>query len=594
MRDFSQILQRAGFILVCVLTESVCADELVGGTGEPDGSYWAHVDHTIYVDDDAPAGGAGDSWDTAYTYLQDALMAATSLEGVVEIRIGQGRYLPDAGGGWILGDRSATFRMTEGMVVRGGYAGRGNVDPNKRDSDRFRTALSGDIDPDEHDVDITAIWPGYLSSLSLNHAFHVLTLGPDSNDVLLEGLWVMDGTALETTGENGAGGGLHLDGCENVSLVDCHFLNNLACVGGAVHCSGDPVFDECTFEGNVAGEGGGGVGILKGSPRFVNCGFMANRSINGGAMVIFNGNPQLERCRFLDNRAGAINTADAGFGGAVWVGYRYRRSELLILDCSFIGNLAASGGAVNSDHGEILFIRCAFYNNLAGSGGAVSGIAGNLTFEHSILCGNEALRGIGGAIVIRYRTIRRNYVYVPGTLELLNCTLVGNRAPRGAHVSARAPVNLTITNSILRDGGIDLGESSNGPSSIHLAYTNLSGLMAFQSHPSAIDLGPGNMDYDPGFLDPGYWDIGATVNDPADDIFVVGDYHLKSEAGHWDSTSESWIRDDITSPGINAGDPIIPIGEEPEPHGGRINMGAYGGTAEASLSIDLDSNSILP
>jgi hypothetical protein len=40
----------------------------------------------------------------------------------------------------------------------------------------------------------------------------------------------------------------------------------------------------------------------------------------------------------------------------------------------------------------------------------------------------------------------------------------------------------------------------------------------------------------------------------------------------------------VTSPCIDAGDPASPIGQEPFPNGGRINMGAYGGTAEASLS----------
>ena len=63
-----------------------------------------------------------------------------------------------------------------------------------------------------------------------------------------------------------------------------------------------------------------------------------------------------------------------------------------------------------------------------------------------------------------------------------------------------------------------------------------------------------------------------------------GDYHLKSQAGRWDAISQSWIQDDVTSPCIDAGDPTSPIGLEPSPNGGRINMGAYGGTSEASKS----------
>ena len=59
---------------------------------------------------------------------------------------------------------------------------------------------------------------------------------------------------------------------------------------------------------------------------------------------------------------------------------------------------------------------------------------------------------------------------------------------------------------------------------------------------------------------------------------------MKSQAGRWDPNSQSWVQDDVTSPCIDAGDPMSPIGFEPFPNGGIINMGAYGGTVEASKS----------
>ena len=67
----------------------------------------------------------------------------------------------------------------------------------------------------------------------------------------------------------------------------------------------------------------------------------------------------------------------------------------------------------------------------------------------------------------------------------------------------------------------------------------------------------------------------------ADDF---NDFHLKSEAGRWDANSETWVIDAATSLCIDAGDPCDLVGIEPNPNGGRINMGAYGGTAEASKS----------
>ena len=96
--------------------------------------------------------------------------------------------------------------------------------------------------------------------------------------------------------------------------------------------------------------------------------------------------------------------------------------------------------------------------------------------------------------------------------------------------------------------------------------------------------GPGNIDADPCFAIPPSSDPNGTPDDPNDDFFVEGDYHLKSQAGRWDPASESWTKDEVTSPCIDAGDPMSPIGHEQFPNGGRINMGAYGGTAEASKS----------
>ena len=71
---------------------------------------------------------------------------------------------------------------------------------------------------------------------------------------------------------------------------------------------------------------------------------------------------------------------------------------------------------------------------------------------------------------------------------------------------------------------------------------------------------------------------------PCSRIQPLGDYHLKSQVGRWEAGSGSWVIDEVTSPCIDAGDPNSPVGDEPEPNGGRINMGAYGGTAEASKS----------
>jgi hypothetical protein len=97
--------------------------------------------------------------------------------------------------------------------------------------------------------------------------------------------------------------------------------------------------------------------------------------------------------------------------------------------------------------------------------------------------------------------------------------------------------------------------------------------------------GVGNMNIDPCFVKPGHWE--DPCNTPtcySDDKWIEGDYHLKSQAGRWEPSTKIWVRDDVTSPCIDAGDPLSPKGYEPFPNGGIINMGAYGGTAEAGKS----------
>ena len=80
--------------------------------------------------------------------------------------------------------------------------------------------------------------------------------------------------------------------------------------------------------------------------------------------------------------------------------------------------------------------------------------------------------------------------------------------------------------------------------------------------------GLGNIDADPLFANPDN-----------------SDYHLKSKAGRCDPGNQTWIEDDLTSPCIDKGDTGSPVADEPIPNGDNINMGAYGGTAQASMTL---------
>jgi len=79
--------------------------------------------------------------------------------------------------------------------------------------------------------------------------------------------------------------------------------------------------------------------------------------------------------------------------------------------------------------------------------------------------------------------------------------------------------------------------------------------------------GEGNITDDPLFVDPDN-----------------GDYHIRSARGRYWPRFDIWVLDKVTSPCVDAGDPYTGALNEPMPNGGRINIGAYGGTTEASLS----------
>jgi hypothetical protein len=138
-----------------------------------------------------------------------------------------------------------------------------------------------------------------------------------------------------------------------------------------------------------------------------------------------------------------------------------------------------------------------------------------------------------------------------GTPKLTNLTIIDNRHG----ISANDGSNPYIVNCILwnnRDG--DLHQCT------RVSYS------CVQQGGVFIGIN-GNISEDPSFADPG-----------------SGDYHLKSRYGRYSPIDGTWLTDSLSSPCIDAGDDEMDPGREQEPHGGRINMGAYGGTPFASWS----------
>ncbi|MBL7184760.1 MAG: DUF362 domain-containing protein [Phycisphaerae bacterium] len=156
-----------------------------------------------------------------------------------------------------------------------------------------------------------------------------------------------------------------------------------------------------------------------------------------------------------------------------------------------------------------------------------------------------------------------------GMPTVANCTIVAN----GAYgVSSIGP---TLTNSIVYYNGSDTGLVQIDSSLATVSYSDIQGGWP----------GEGNIDEVPCFVELGFWDLGDLLDDVSDDFWVRGDYHLRSQAGRWDRSRQSWVQDIITSPCIDTGNPDSDWTAESPPNGGRVNMGAHGGTPQASMSL---------
>ncbi|MHC4646832.1 MAG: right-handed parallel beta-helix repeat-containing protein [Planctomycetota bacterium] len=144
-----------------------------------------------------------------------------------------------------------------------------------------------------------------------------------------------------------------------------------------------------------------------------------------------------------------------------------------------------------------------------------------------------------------------------------NCTIANN--DYALHV--RSGQTCTIENSIVCIGLHHSSVAAGGTLNVRYSDFFAQEIPAiFCPEGCTINWGPGNIDVDPCFAGP-----------------ANADYHLQSAAGRWDPNTESWVIDSHTSLCIDAGNPGCPLGDEPnDANNVRRNMGAYGGTAEAS------------
>ncbi|OGV64337.1 MAG: hypothetical protein A2498_02040 [Lentisphaerae bacterium RIFOXYC12_FULL_60_16] len=318
------------------------------------------------------------------------------------------------------------------------------------------------------------------------------------------------------------------------------------------------IIDSCVISSNVLYSGlGKGAGIWS-KDSFVtltNCSMIGNR-LNysgyrpslwqgyGGGICVEGGELVLLDSRVIRNfaAAGTQGAASIAAGGGIALVGNYGGNRHVISNCTFVSNSIA---CLNNSRGAGLYIastaqviNCLFATNWI-IDGSRQGAGVFIGYDASV----QPPAGDIGVVGADHATLE-------------NCTIAGN-VPEGVRQNTTGP-DLVIRNSILWGNGDDIAASDIGVTLANLWYS---------------DIEDGDND---------------GVNDcfSADPRFAnpVNEWRLMSRSGRW-TPGDIWVKDVTNSPCLDAGDPASDYSLEPPFNGGRINLGAYGNTRQASKSF---------
>ena len=510
----------------------------------------------IYITPDADGTGNGSSWNSPMM-LTNYLTAANIKHGDV-VRLKSGHYTAKI--------NSATFGNYVTVKISGGYAG---TDDNSLDP----AFPYSDID---------------FANYPTKSIFSPLVCkAKEGRSLTLERLHLRGARSTAIYKQNA--GDLHLSDCVVVSNGWRNYSGNTAAGGrGLLAQGGSVTIDKCTFAYNGMYFGAGdhttisdhgyGVCLKSTTARLTGCTFIGNgakisdeapvSSIRGGgrglALYASSAKVYAKECDFLCNR-GALggysnsdNEADAQGGIVVLSG---NCNGSWFTNCSWVANQNLRDTTYNGNvsYGGVLTLdmsgrnytvdvdRCTFAYNITDSANAAAGIDvrnGTLNLSNSEFVGNYARTGnkLGVDLVVRTN----------GTANVAYCLFP---AMDGTHITVEETGDdkgeLTMTGIVLGDADLATDQA-----------TALSLVKTRTAEPYLV--------YDPSRIDE----------------VLAFDVHPRSRTGRW--TAGGFVKDKVHSPSIDAGDPDAPYGSETEPNGGRLNLGRYGGTVEASQSRKIE------
>jgi hypothetical protein len=340
-------------------------------------------------------------------------------------------------------------------------------------------------------------------------------------------------------------------------------LRGFTIVGGAAPGSQIPA-DNVSWISSSAHPIGGGIFCEFSSPSIIDCVVKGCSAELGGGIGVVAGQPTIINCTIQECRAGGQGSSQSGGRGA-GIGL-IRGSVVELIDCTISRNVAFNnslGAGLYCWRSQVQLTGCdVSFNSAPGSlkGGGLyaGGSSVSLDLENCIVSSNTA--DAGGAVYIGSSTGTSPSESTIEAVRITNCTMADNKLSTQAASSAAGGIyamtaDIEIRNSIVWSNSGAPVSLVSPASSNPVLYSDIQGGYS----------GQGNINADPLF---------ASAAD--------SDYHLKSRLGRYESGTDTWVTDGEHSPCIDAGDPQDPVAAEPLTNGKRINMGAYGGTVEAS------------
>lgn len=306
-------------------------EEDVNQNGVPDSC------ERLYVDRDAPAGGDGRSWETAFRRLQDALLVQATQ--FVQIWVAEGTYTPTTPGG----DRNLAFDIPDGTSLYGGFEG-DEVNLLQRDFLAHPTILSGDLNGNDQPS----------GEGRFENSYHVVRNFLALEGQQINGFHIKGGQAYDESASatNKRGGAIYSASGQRWTLANCFIYDNWALEGGGAVFLRTVSLDvtNCWFFNNVAGNlnrpgRGGAILATNAALRVMNSIFSGNRAQGGMAPMGMGGAAYLE----VNARVSIVNTAFHGNhatflgGGLLVVGSQVSPGENSVRNSILWGNSDVEG-----------------------------------------------------------------------------------------------------------------------------------------------------------------------------------------------------------------------------------------------------------